>query len=151
MSLRPALHGLRLRMAALPRDSEGAAVIEFGLLGTLMLALFIGLFQVATIMQNYNSLHSLGDDVGRYVTVQYQKGIPLSEADIQSQATSIALANPYFLHPDKLAVDTSEAASGITGAKKITLNLTYQSADFLQFFGTDGITLTYDKELFVPG
>lgn len=144
------LRALARRLSALPRDVDGSAVVEFGLLGSLMLAMFVALFQIAVLMQNYNSLRSLGDDVSRYVTVEYQKGVRLSEDDIQSMAINVALANPYFLSPDKLDLDTLETASGVAGAKKITLSLTYKSADFMHFYGIDGITLSYDKELFVP-
>jgi len=132
------------------RDKTGSTLVEFAMLAPLFFAMLFGLFQVAVLIQNYNALRSAGDDLSRYVVVQYQKGSTLTEAQIQTAAVGIAAGKPYFLDTSSLAVNSSQSSSAMAGADKITLNLALQSADFLHFFGVKGITLHFNKDLYVP-
>ncbi|WP_338468383.1 TadE/TadG family type IV pilus assembly protein [Novosphingobium sp. ZN18A2] len=134
----------------LARNQSGSTLVEFALIGPAFLAMLFGVFQVAVLIQNYNALRSVGDDLSRYVVVQHQKGAPVSQSDIQDTAVSIAASKPYYLDTAFLSVNSTTGTSAITGADKVTLDLEYKSADFLQFFDVNGITLSFHKDLYVP-
>lgn len=144
------MSGLRGILARIRRDKTGSTLVEFAMLAPMFLAMLFGLFQVAILIQNYNALRSAGDDLSRFVVVEYQKGSSLSEAQIQTAAVGIAASKPYFLDTSYLAVSSSKTSSAMTGADKVTLDMTYQSADFLRFFGVNGVTLHFTKDLYVP-
>lgn len=140
----------RRLIARIRKDESGSTLVEFAMLAPLFFAMLFGLFQVAILIQNYNALRSAGDDLSRYVVVEYQKGSSLSEAQIQTAAVGIAAGKPYFLDTSYLAVTSSKTSSSMAGADKVTLNMSYTSADFLRFFGVNGVTLHFNKDLYVP-
>ncbi|MDE2561238.1 MAG: pilus assembly protein [Sphingomonadales bacterium] len=137
-------------IARIRKDQTGSTLVEFAMLAPVFLAMVFGLFQTAVLIQNYNALNSAGADLSRFVVVEYQKGSTLSESQIQTAAVGIVSSKPYFLKSQRLDVSSSTSASDMPGADKIAIHLAYQTGDFLQFFGVNGITMTFNKNLYVP-
>lgn len=134
----------------LRRDRTGAVAVEFALIGPMFLALFLGVLQFGIGMQNYNAMRSISADVARYAAVTYQKGTKPGDTDIETYASGVASAAPYNLMSGRLTIDAATVASTqFTGAKEITLTMTYSVPSMLTFFGLDDIPLSYSRPIFV--
>jgi Flp pilus assembly protein TadG len=131
------------------RDREGAVIIEFAILGPLVLGLMIGVFQIGLAMQAYNSMRSVAGEAARYAAVEYQKGNSPDNNALETQAIAIATADPYILDPS-VVIDVSDAAiQRVTGAREMTITITYTVPAFLPFFDWASPTLTHSRPIFV--
>ncbi|MEZ5692268.1 MAG: TadE/TadG family type IV pilus assembly protein [Altererythrobacter sp.] len=138
------------RLRKLSTDSRGAAAIEFALLGPLLISLLLGVLMIGTQMQTYNALRSVASDVNRYTVVEYQKQNELNTSEIKLMANSIARRSPYNLSPDKLDVTVNqETISGITGAKKFKLTLSYTPMKVNGLFEAASPTMTESMSIIV--
>ena len=134
--------------ARLRREQDGAAVIEFAMLAPVLLAMCIGILAIGVQMQNYSAMRSLASDLNRYTVVEYQKSNEMTITDIRNVATSLAVNPLYGLQGDRLDVEVAEVASPVSGAKKISLTLSY--SPFISFYGMDALTLTHQQNIYVP-
>ena len=66
----------------LARDVSGSTIVEFALLGPLMMAMMLGVLQLGVGMHGYNAMRSASADVARYAAVQYQTENELSNSQI---------------------------------------------------------------------
>jgi Flp pilus assembly protein TadG len=131
------------------RDREGAVIIEFAILAPLVLGLMIGVFQVGLGMQAYNSMRSVAGEAARYAAVEYQKGNSPDNDAIETQAIAIATADPYILDPSVAINVTDAAVQRVTGAREMTITITYTVPTFLPFFDWASPTLTHSRPIFV--
>ena len=53
-------------LALLKCDRSGAATVEFGLLGPLVITMMLGVLQMGVAMWSYNSLRSVASETARY-------------------------------------------------------------------------------------
>jgi Flp pilus assembly protein TadG len=140
----------RSRLATFGNNSSGSAIIEFALLAPAFLIMFIGVFQVAVYLQNYNAVQSLASDGSRYVMVEYQKNNTLADEQIESVLLGEAVNAPYMLDTDRLSVEVDRSGvSRIDGAVEIEILLTYQLSDFLPGITLPLSTITYSRPVFV--
>ena len=131
-------------------DKTAAAAVEFGLVGPLFLAMFLGVLQIGIGMQNYNAMRAITGDVTRHAAITYQQGTKPTDADLETYAQTLAVAPPYGLNATHLTVDASTVASTqFTGAKEITMTITYTVPTVLSFIGVGDIPLTYSRPIFV--
>ncbi len=135
----------------LTSDQSGSVVVEFAIAGPVFIALLIGLFQVAVQVQNYNALRSLSSDVARYVVVEYQKDNKLDTSQIEARTAVTAVSAPYLLDSTQLDIDVTTPTSTVMGTKKFDITLGYALPNWLTFFNVANGTISYSRQVFVPG
>lgn len=117
------------------RDDSGATIIEFALLGPIVLGLMIGVIQIGLAMQSYNAIRSVTAETARFALVQYQQGNEPTNAQIRAQALGIADGPPYLLDPNDLVISVNDATvQRVNGAKELTVSVAYQTPTVLPFF-----------------
>lgn len=132
-------------------DRSGAAAIEFGILGPLLITMMIGVLQFGMGMQAYNAMRSASADVARYAVVQRQKGVAVDAAGLTTEATTIATASPYKLLTANLtsSVTLDTAGTQVAGATRYKIQYTYSVPNFLKIVSLPNISLTYSRPIFV--
>ena len=137
-------------MIAALRDNSGSALIEFALIGPLVIGLMLGVLQVGLAAQSYNAMRSASADAARYALVEYQKGNTPSAATIETQAEDIATSDPYRLDSDALVLDVDEAPTqSVDGAIEMTIVTRYSPPLVLPFFKWTSPQMTYERPIFV--
>jgi len=132
------------------RDSRGAAAIEFALLAPAIIMMLLGVLMVGLHMQSYNSARSIVYDVNRYTVVEYQKNNQIDEGQIEEVARSIATSSPYNFPTDNLNVTVGEVASGMTGAKRFNMTLTYTPIEIALPMDIGVPTIVKSHSIIVP-
>lgn len=136
----------------LGREDRGAVMIEFAILGPLLIIAVLGVYQIGVGMQAYNALRSITAETGRQAAVDYQRtnGNGLDEAQIQDVAEGLAMAPPYNLNPDRLDVSVEEAETQrVAGARELTLSIQYSVPTLLSIMGMSDPQLTQTRPIFV--
>lgn len=143
MRKRPFLQILR-------EDQRGAAIVEFGLLGGLFIALLIGVFQIGMALQSYNAMRSVSADVARYAAVQYQTGNKIANDQIEDFAMARAVSSPYLMQAQDITITAADAANQrVTGAREITLTLQYEVPTLMSLGDWVSPSLTFTRPIFV--
>ena len=88
---------MRALASRLLQNASGAVAVEFALIGPLLIAMMLGVFQVGMGMQNYNALRAISADMARYAVVSYQSGNEIDNDAIRFHGRSIATRSPYSL------------------------------------------------------
>ncbi len=141
---------LRHFLQRLARDASGSTIIEFALLGPLMMAMMLGVLQLGVGMHGYNAMRSASADVARYAAVQYQTENDLSNSQIEAYAQLTLTRAPYGLSTSDVGVTVANAATQrVTGAKELTLTYTYRVPNLLTMITQRDIDLTYARPIFV--
>lgn len=141
---------LAIKLQELIRANRGSAAVEFALVGPAFLAMFLGVVQLGLALQSYNAVRNLSADVARHVTVQYQTGNQLSNAQIRGVTVARAIAAPYQLDGDRMAVFAPDATTQrLAGAKEIALTIQYRIPTIIQLFGFEGPEISYERPIFV--
>lgn len=136
--------------ARLAQDSSGSTIVEFALLGPLMMAMMLGALQLGVGMHGHNAMRSASADVARYAAVQYQTENELSNSQIESYAQLVLTRAPYGLSAADVGVTVADAATQrVTGAKELTLTYTYRVPNLLTMITQRDIALTYARPIFV--
>lgn len=137
-------------LKSLYRDNSGAALIEFALLGPLLITMMIGVFHMGVYMQNYNAIRSLTSDGARFAMIEYQKGNELTNVQIEAVLLATAVNAPYNLDTDRITVSVKNVATGrVTGARELDVDIGYTLEDWLPFVKLPATTLTYTRPIFV--
>lgn len=141
---------LRSVLATLARDTRGAVLVEFAIVGSAFLVMLFGVFQAAVWMQNYNAIRSIASDAARKVLVQNQRDNTLDEGQIEALVISTAVSAPYLLNSANLDVTAPDATDQrVTGAREIQLNINYDPPIFLPFVPVQAFTVHYSRPVFV--
>jgi Flp pilus assembly protein TadG len=139
---------------AIGRDTTGATVLEFALVGPALIAMLLGVLQVGIGMQNYNALRNVSTEVARYAMVQYATGNVLTNDQLDAYTYNVSENSPYLLKNGRLIARVTDAATQrVTGATEKTLELEYQIPSLLDPMGLHGPRITYRRPLFLatPG
>jgi Flp pilus assembly protein TadG len=137
-------------LARLLRDSGGSVVIEFALIGPVLLAMLMGVLQIGLGMQNYNALRNISADTARFAVITRQTGDPITTTALENHADGIAAASPYGLAAARFqSTATLAGTQRVDGATEYTLQLQYNVPTFLGFIGVGEIPLTYNRPIFV--
>lgn len=140
----------RFRLPArLARDTRGAVIIEFAILGPVLIGLMLGVLQVGISLQAYNSMRSVAAETARYAVVEYQKDNSPNNASIRTEAISIATASPYDLASSVQVSITDATTQRFAGAKELTMTITYTPPSVLPMFDWVSPTLTHTRPIFV--
>lgn len=139
------------RLRQLLRDTGGSTAIEFAILGPVMIAFLLGVFQIGVGMQAYNALRSIALDTARYAAVQYQTSHTLDNTQISTWARARAINAPYLLNVSSVTATTVTATTQrVSGANERTLTLRYTVPTFLDVIGFKSFYITYQKSIFLP-
>jgi len=135
----------------LARDTHGSALIEFGLLGPVVITLMLGVLQMGMAMQAFNALRGASSDVARFAVVERQKGTALTTTALTTKARTVAQATPYMLLSGNLTTATVSVATTqrVTGATEYTVQYNYNVPNILQIAGLGTIPLSYSRPIFV--
>lgn len=134
----------------LARCERGGTLVEFALIGPVVIGLMLGVLQIGIAMQGYNALRSAVADTARYATVQYQAGNAPTDAQIETEAESIATAAPYLLKNSQLVLDVdTDSSQTIDGAIAMTVTATYTPELILPFFDFRAPAMTYTRPIYV--
>jgi Flp pilus assembly protein TadG len=132
------------------RDREGSVVIEFALIGPVLLAMLMGVLQIGLGMQNYNALRGISAETARFAVVTRQADGTVSTTSLENHADSLAVAPPYGLAAARFQSNVSLAGTQrVPGATEYTLQLQYNVPTFLGFIGVGEIPLTFTRPIFV--
>lgn len=137
-------------LAGVRKDSAGSVVVEFAIIGPAMLAMMLGVFQIGIGMQNYNAMRSIAAETARHAIVNYQTGNKLSNLQLADHAKTVGISPPYSLQYDRLAATVSDAAvQRVSGAKELTVTLTYRVPTILSIIGISDIPMSFSRPIFV--
>lgn len=132
------------------RDESGATIIEFALLGPIVMGLMIGVIQIGLAMQSYNAIRSVTAETARFALVEYQQGNEPTNAEIRTQALGIADGPPYLLDPNDLTITVNDATvQRVNGAKELTVSVAYRTPTVLPFFDWVSPTVTHVRPIFL--
>lgn len=140
---------LKQRSSSFHEDESGAAVIEFAILAPLVIAMLLGVLATGIQMQGYNALRAIAYDVNRYTIIEYQKANQLDKQQIAEVAVSIARNSPYDLAGDRLDAVVTEETTGVTGAKRFVLSLSYTPPSIVTVFDIHPPTITQTESIIV--
>lgn len=139
-----------MRLKDILHDDRGATIIEFALLGPVVIGLMIGVIQIGLAMQSYNAIRSVTAETARYALVEYQQGNAPTNAEIRTQALGIADGPPYLLDRADLTITVSDATvQRVTGAKELTVSVAYRTPTVLPFFDWVSPTVTHERPIFL--
>lgn len=141
--------GARL-LHRLRRDETGGAMIEFAILGPAMIVMLLGIVVGGMQMRDYNSIRSAAADVNRYTMIEYQKDNNLTAEQVAQVAVAIASRQPYNLNADRLDSVVTEPATGVVGAKKYLLTLTYTPPDLIGLMNLGPPTIVQQQSIIIP-
>jgi Flp pilus assembly protein TadG len=134
----------------LRRSRDGAAAVEFALIAPLLITLMLGVFQAGIWMGTYNSMRSVANDTGRWVTVQYQLGNRKTNIDIAVEARRRATTAPYSLASAGVTTYVSDAPTqSIDKVTEKTLKVVYNMPNIMQFAGMQDFQISYSRSIFV--
>lgn len=132
------------------RASDGSAIVEFAILGPVMLGMMFAVLQIGIGMQNYNALRGIAADTARYSVVNYQSGNKLSTTQLSTFARSTATRPPYGLIGSRLTATVELAGTQrVTGATELTVSLTYQVPTALSVLSMGDIPIQYSRPVFL--
>ena len=141
---------LKAFLGRIGRANDGAVAVEFGLLGTIMLTMLLGVLQVGIGMQNYNAVRSVSAEVARYSMVQYETGNKITNSQIQTYALSTAQNAPYLLDADRVQTSVFDATTQrVSGAKELTLRVRYRVPIIVAFLGLPEPQISYERPIFL--
>ena len=144
------IRSARQVFARLNDDESGVAAIEFGLLGSFMIAVLLGVLQVGIAMQNYNALRGVSAELSRYAVVQYQAGNELTNSQLETYGSALATSSPYLLPNVGTSVAVTPAATQrVSGATELNLQVTTQVASVLGMIGINSFPISHTRPIFV--
>jgi Flp pilus assembly protein TadG len=134
----------------LGRASDGSVVVEFALIGPMMIGLTLGVLHIGLTMHAYNAVRSSASDVARYAVVNYQSNNRITTTQLSSYAAADATSAPYLLESENLDVSITPATvQRIPGATELTMEYVYRAPSLLSILGVPGSTIRYTRPIFV--
>ena len=135
----------------LKQQESGAAIVEFGILAPVLVAMMLAVFQMAIMVQNYNAVRNVSADIARYAMIQYTNGHPMTNEAITTRAETVAQAAPYLLQPSpRLDVEVANVATPqVADTVEKTLTITYRVSTIFDQFGLQGPEISYSRALIV--
>jgi len=130
-------------------DSRGAAAIEFGLLAPAFIVLLLGVLQVGMGVQSYNGVRNLTADVTRHAMIEYAKGNRMTNAQLKDYTELPTTLAPYLLAEGVTATVVDAPVQRVSGAREMTLTVSYQIPSLLSTMGLNGPTLSYSRPMFI--
>jgi Flp pilus assembly protein TadG len=143
-------------IVALRKDCAGSVVVEFAILGPVLLTMLFGVLQFGIGMQNYNALRSVSAEVARYAVIDAQDAAAQSDMtmrdtnnELEAYAREVASAAPYGLQADRLTVTITSVPTRVEGASERTINVQYNIPSLLGIMGIDSIPISYSRPVFI--
>lgn len=138
-------------LSRLMRDCEGAAAVEFSLLGPMMITMMLAVLQIGMAMMSYNTLRSVASDAARYTVINYQTNNKVTESQIGSVTRAIATTGAYNLDGSRLNITVVKDMTNqrVVGAAEFSLTIAYRVPTLLSIVGLSDIPMTYSRPIFV--
>lgn len=143
-------------IVALRKDYAGSVVVEFAILGPVLLTMLFGVLQFGIGMQNYNALRSVSAEVARFAVIDAQDAAAQSDMtmrdtnnELEAYAREIASAAPYGLQADRLTVTITSVPTRVEGTSERTINVQYNIPSLLGIMGIDSIPISYSRPVFI--
>jgi Flp pilus assembly protein TadG len=131
-------------------DEGGATAIEFGILGSFMVALLLGVLQIGIAMQNYNALRGVSADIARHAVVEYQAGREMTNSEINGWGRQRATNPPYDLSGQGFTVNVTTAADQrVAGATELSVTVSSDIASVLSIIGFKSFNISHTRPIFV--
>lgn len=130
-------------------DERGAALIEFAMLAPIIIGMMIGVVQVGVALQAKNALRGVASDTARYAVIEYMKKNEITDAQIETQAETIARDAPYMLLSNVDATVADVATPRVDGTFEKTLTITYEPPAFIPFFDWTSQRLSFSRPIFL--
>lgn len=147
---------LKTLPSRLRADLDGSVMIEFALIGPVLLTMLFGVLQFGLGMQNYNALRGISSDLARYAVIDAQDAAAQSDmtmrdtnTELQEYAREIAHVPPYGLQPSRLTVIVTSVPTRVEGASERTIELRYNVPSMLGMIGINSIPITYTRPVFI--
>jgi Flp pilus assembly protein TadG len=141
---------MRRLLKQLLRQRDGSVIVEFALVGPVLIGMLFGVLQIGVGMQSYNALRGISGDVGRYAVINYQTSNRLSTSQLQDYANGVATGAPYGLVRSRfLATISTATTQRVAGATEYTVTLVYNVPTMLSIIGINEIPITYTRPVFV--
>ncbi len=99
------------------RDEDGAGAVEFAIVGSVLIALMLGIIQLGWALQLRNELGKAADHAVRHVLLEPTAG------DAEFEQTVRDYANDHGYDADRLSVNAGETTVGNTDFR--TLSIAY--------------------------
>ncbi|MCW1403304.1 pilus assembly protein [Novosphingobium sp. MW5] len=134
----------------LRRNSQGAATVEFALLGPIMITMMMGVLQFGIAMWNYNSLRGIASDVARYAVINYQSNNKLTNSQLRDYTEAVATQAPYGMALENLTITVTTAnTQRVSGATELTLTVNYNVPTLLSVAGVGTIPMSFSRPIFL--
>ncbi|MFM5923996.1 MAG: TadE/TadG family type IV pilus assembly protein [Novosphingobium sp.] len=141
---------MRRFLSRFRRDRKGSVVVEFAMVGPILIGMFLGVLQLGIGMQNYNALRGISADVARYAVVNYQTSTRLTTSQLEDYAKGRASNAPYGLVRSRYAVTVANATTQrVAGATEYTISMTYRIPTMLAIFGIQDVPISFSRPIFV--
>ena len=90
------------------------------------------------------------DGHAQWLAQARQTGNKLSNLQLADHAKTVGISPPYSLQYDRLAANVSDAAvQRVSGAKELTVTLTYRVPTVLAVIGIGDIPMSFSRPIFV--
>ena len=140
---------MRRFLTTIRRDEGGSTIIEFALLAPVVFGMFFGLIQLGISLQAYSSLRGVSSDTARWAVVQYMNQNEVTDAQIKTQAETIAKAAPYMLNDTVAVTITPATTPRVPGTHEKTMLITYTPPNVLPFFDYVSGQQSFQRPIFV--
>ena len=130
-------------------NETGATLIEFAMLGPVIIMMLIGVVQVAALTQSYNALRSVAADTARYAIVEYQKQNSVTDTTVEDFAEMLGTGPRYQLTSNLSASVANATNQRVDGATEKTLTVTYTPPAIMPIVDWVSPTLTYSRPIFL--
>lgn len=138
------------RLFHLRRNSEGAATVEFALLGPIMITMMMGVLQIGMAMWSYNSLRGIASDVARYAVINYQSNNKLTTSQLRDYTEAVATQAPYGMMLENLNITVVQATTQrVSGATELTVTVNYNFPTLLSIIGVGTIPMSFSRPIFL--
>lgn len=141
---------LRTLLISIRDDRRGGPAIEFALLAPALIVMLLGVLMIGLYMQSYNSVRSVVYDTERYTIVEYQKENKLLPTQIEQVAIAIGSRSPYNFSPDRIVAAVTPVNTGIIGAKRYDLTVSYTPPVINGIMGIQPPTIRQTETIIVP-
>lgn len=132
------------------RNSDGAATVEFALLGPIMITMMMAVLQFGMAMWSYNSLRGVASDVARYAVINYQTNNKLTTSQLRDYTEAVATQAPYGMMLENLTITVDQATTQrVSGATELTLTVNYNFPTLLSVVGVGSIPMSFSRPIFL--
>ncbi|TCJ32287.1 TadE/TadG family type IV pilus assembly protein [Parafrankia sp. BMG5.11] len=130
-------------------DRRGAALVEFALISPILITMLLGVVQIGTWVQAYNSVRNVVNDTTRFAMVEYQRGNKISDEAIADRASAIAVSGKYNLDAGLVIPAVTTKSTEVDGIKQRRLVISYKAPEFMPFVSALSPNIQYGRDIYL--